>query len=423
MRILFFSHYFPPEVNAPASRTFEHCRLWAQAGHDVTVVTCAPNHPRGKIYPGYKNKLFDLEMLEGVQIARVWTFPAANEGFLLRILNYLSYMIFATLAVVRLERPDVIISTSPQLFCGLTGLLVKAIRGAPWVLEIRDLWPESIVTVGAMRKGGAIRFLEWLGSLAYRSADHIVSVTDSFVMHIAARGGAGKIDVIKNGADLEFFKLGAGNKQFKEKLGFEGRFVAAYVGTHGMAHALETVLDAAERLSNDRRIGFLMVGDGAERARLLARAETMKLENLRIVGQLPKTDMPTVWAATDVSLILLKHSDLFKSVVPSKMFEAMAMGRPIVLGVKGEACAMLEEAGAGIAITPESAEELAAAVVKLADDPELAARLGRQGSDYVREHYDRTKLARNYLDLLESVIAKSRIRKQEAGSIEDAASR
>lgn len=423
MRILFFSHYFPPEVNAPASRTFEHCRLWAQAGHDVTVITCAPNHPRGEVYPGHKNRLFHLDTLEGVRVARIWTFLAANEGFLLRILNYLSYMIFAALAAMRLERPDVIISTSPQFFCGLTGLLAKSMRGAPWVLEIRDLWPESIVTVGAMRKGFAVRFLEWLEQLAYRRADRIVSVTNSFVAHIAARGGAGKIDVIKNGADLNFFKPEAGSEEFKETLGFKGRFVAAYVGTHGMAHALDTVLDAARLLSDDRRIGFLLVGDGAERARLAQRAETMKLDNLRIAGQLPKTDMPMVWAATDASLILLKKDDLFKTVIPSKMFEAMAMERPIVLGVEGEARELLEEAGAGIAITPESGGELATAVVKLVDERELASRLGRQGGAHVREHYDRSKLARIYLDLLESVTGKSGTGKQETASAGDAASR
>ncbi len=423
MRILFFSHYFPPEVNAPASRTFEHCRLWARAGHDVTVVTCAPNHPRGEIYPGYKNRFFQLETLDGVRVARVWTFLAANEGFLLRILNYLSYMIFACFAAFRLERPDVVISTSPQFFCGLTGLLVKVTLRAPWVLEIRDLWPESIVAVGAMRKGLAVKFLEWLEQLAYHRADRIVSVTDSFVAHIAARGGAGKVAVIKNGVDLNFFKPTSESEEFKKTLGFEGRFVAAYVGTHGMAHSLDTVLDAAKLLLDDRRIGFLLVGDGAERVRLVARAGAMNLDNLRIAGQLPKTEMPRVWLATDISLILLKKDDLFKTVLPSKMFEAMAMERPIVLGVAGEARQLLEEAGAGIAITPQSAEGLAAAVVKLVDDPELAARIGHQGGAYVREHYDRAKLARTYLDLLESVVGKSGAGSQETASVEEASSR
>jgi glycosyltransferase involved in cell wall biosynthesis len=406
MHIVFFSHYYPPEVNAPASRTADHCRLWAAAGHDVTVVTSAPNHPKGVVYSGYKNRLFQREMRDGVNVVRVWTFLAANEGFLRRTLNYVSFLLSATLALLRLSRPDVYVSTSPQFFCGLTGLVAVSLRRAPWVLEIRDLWPESIVTVGAMRKGLITRSLEWIERLAYRRADRIVSVTDSFVAHIAERCQDGKtIDVIKNGVDLVLFKRGNDGETVKQRFGLAGRIVAAYVGTHGMAHHLDTVLDAADRLRGDPRIGFLLVGDGAERKRLVERAANMGLDNLRIVGQLPKADMPAIWAATDVSIILLKKSETFTKVLPSKMFEAMAMECPIVLGVEGEAKQLLEEAGAGIAITPEGVEELVAAVVRLANDPGLRQRLGRQGLAHVRASFDRTKLAGRYLDLLASVVA------------------
>lgn len=406
MRIVFFSHYYPPEVNAPASRTSEHARLWARAGHVVVVVTCAPNHPGGKLYPGYKNRLYQTETIDGVHVVRVWTFLAANEGFLRRTINYLTYALSATLAMMWLRRPDVVVSTSPQFFCGLTGLIARTMRRVPWVLEIRDLWPESIVTVGAMRKGLTVRLLERLEALAYRRADGIVSVTDSFVAHIVARGGAeGKIAVVKNGVDLSLFRRGASGEGVKRKFGLGGSFVAAYVGTHGMAHGLDTVLEAANLLRDDTRIGFLLVGDGAERERLVEKAAALKLDNLRIVGQLPKPEMPGIWAATDVSMILLRQSDTFKKVLPSKMFEAMAMGCPIVLGVEGEARELLEAAGAGIAITPESAEELAAAVVRLADDRELGARLGASGAAHVREHYDREKLAMTYIEVLEGVVA------------------
>lgn len=404
MRILFFSHYCPPEVNAPASRTSEHCRVWARAGHEVTVVTCAPNHPSGKIYPGYRNRLYQSETIDGVRVIRVWTLLAANDGFLLRTLNYVSYFVSAALLMPFLPKADVLVSTSPQFFCGLVGLVARVVKRAPWVLEIRDLWPESIVTVGAMNKGAVIRFLEAVEALAYRCADSIVSVTDSFVPHISARSGAGKIEVIKNGVDLKLFTRSADGEAVKRRFGLEGRFVAAYVGTHGMAHGLDTALDAAALLRDDPRMGFLFVGDGAERKRLVARAEEMKLDNLRIVGQLPKAEMPGVWAATDASLILLRKSDAFKKVIPSKMFEAMAMECPIVLGVDGEAKELLEEAGAGIAITPESAEELAAAVTRLADDRELGARFGASGCAHVREHYDREKLALRYLGLLEEIV-------------------
>ena len=189
MHILFLTHYFPPEVNAPASRTFEHCRAWVKAGHEVTVITCAPNHPQGKLHEGYRNRFFQVETVEGIRVVRVWTLLASNEGFSRRTLNYLTYAMSAVFAAPRVRRPDVIVSTSPQFFCGLAGMPFKWMRWAPWVLEIRDLWPESIVSVGAMKKGAAIRFLEWVERRAYANADHIVSVTDSFVDHIAQNGG------------------------------------------------------------------------------------------------------------------------------------------------------------------------------------------------------------------------------------------
>ncbi len=401
MHILFLTHYYPPEVNAPASRTSEHCRQWVRAGHKVTVVTCAPNHPTGKIYPGYRNRLLQRETIDGVEVVRVWTFLAANRGFLRRILNYLSYMTSATLALRRIESPDVVVSTSPQFFCGLTGMIAKSMRRVPWVLEIRDIWPESIVTVGAMKKGAVIRFIEWLERTAYRRADCIVSVTNSFVAHIATRCDAPeKIRVIKNGADLSLFSRSADAADAKQALGLSNKLVAAYVGTHGMAHGLDTILNAAWLTANRNDIVYLMVGDGAERQRLLERATALELDNIRIVGQWPKSDMPKVWAATDISLILLKRNDLFKTVLPSKMFEAMAMRCPIVLGVEGEAKALLDAGDAGISITPESAEELAAAVMRLADNPVLAARLGANGEAYVRAHFDRVRLAGDYLHVL-----------------------
>ncbi|ATQ66586.1 glycosyltransferase family 4 protein [Methylosinus trichosporium] len=408
MRILMLSHYYAPEVNAPASRTSEHSRAWARAGHRVTVVTCAPNHPRGKIYPGYRNWLFQREVIDGVEVVRLWTLLNANEGFLLRTLSYLSFLVAATAAAPFLPRPDVIVSTSPQFFCGLAGRVLRAVKRCPWVLEIRDLWPESIVSVGAMRKGLAIRFLEALEASAYRRADGVVVVADSFVEHVAERRRRREaIHVIKNGVDLDLFQPGDG-AEIRARFDLGDRIVAAYVGTHGMAHGLDTLLDAAALLRDDPRIGFLLVGDGAERARLVERAREMRLDNVRIVGQLPKRDMPAVWSATDVSLILLRRTETFTKVLPSKMFEAMAMARPIALGVEGEAAALLAEAGAGLAVEPENAPALAAAVRRLAEDAALRARLGAAGAEHVRRHYDRAALALRYIDVLESAVAARR---------------
>ena len=407
MRILFFSHYYTPEVNAPASRTSDHCRAWAAQGHDVTVVTCAPNHPHGKIYPGYRNRFYQSEMIDGVRVIRVWTLLAANEGFARRILNYVSYLASVVLVLPFLPRADVIVSTSPQFFCGLAGGFARLFKRAPWVLEIRDLWPESIVAVGAMKKGLAIRFLEGLEGFAYRQADAIVSVTRSFVPHIAERcGKPEKIAVLINGADLSAYVRSDNGTSVRRDLGLEGKFVGAYVGTHGLAHGLSTILDAAELLKHDPRFAFLMVGDGAERERLQAERAARGLDNVQILGQRPKADMPGFWSATDASLILLKRSDTFKKVLPSKMAEAMAMQCPIILGVEGEAKTLLEEAGAGIPIAPEDARELADAMLRLADNPALAAGYGKAGRAFADVNFDRARVAARYLDLLKDVAAR-----------------
>lgn len=406
MKILVLTHYYPPEVNAPASRLSEHARVWAQAGHDVTVVTCVPNHPTGRAYPGYRNRLWQEETRDGVRVIRLWTWLAANEGFLPRISNYVSYLLSVLLWMWRLPRADVVLSTSPQFFCGLAGWLLKRKR-RPWVLEIRDLWPESIVTVGAMKRGAAIRLLEAIERFAYRQADLVVSVTDGFVSHIRERRGEGPIAVIKNGVDLTTFTTpdAAAEAEFRSAHGLNGKFVAAYVGTHGMAHKLDTVLEAAELLRDRSDIAFLLVGDGAERERLVGEVAARGLSNVVMLGQQPKSAMPGIWAASDAALVLLRRVDTFKTVIPSKMFEAMAMACPMILGVEGEAKALMEAGGAGIAITPESATELAAAVTRLADDPAFAAQLGESGRSFVAREFDRRVLAERLLGEMQALVA------------------
>ncbi len=404
MRILALSHYYPPEVNAPASRLAEHARVWREAGHEVTVVTCAPNHPAGKLYPGHRNRLWQEETVDGIRVIRLWTFIAANEGFLPRIANYLSYLFSVLFWMGRLPHTDVVMSTSPQFFCGLAGWFLKR-RSRPWVLEIRDLWPESIVTVGAMKRGFAIRTIEKIETFAYRKADLIVSVTDGFVAHIRARRPRGEIAVIKNGVDLSRFASDpAAADAFRAEHGLTGKFVASYVGTHGMAHGLETVIRAAERLRGRDDVAFLMVGGGAEREAIKAMRDARGLTNIVMLDQLPKAAMPAVWGASDAALVLLKRVDTFKTVIPSKMFEAMALGVPMILGVEGEAKALMDEGGAGIAITPEDDADLAAAIEQLAGNPELGRQLGVSGQTFVRAQFDREQLARAYLAQFEKLV-------------------
>jgi len=401
MKILFLSHYFPPEVNAPASRTYEHCKQWVTMGNDVTVVTCAPNHPRGKVYQGYRNHLFRREQRDGIEIVRLWTYVTANEGFVKRTLNYISYMVAAILAAPFLAKADVVLSTSPQFFNGLAGYFVSRLKRACWVLEIRDLWPESIVVVGAIRNKWVIRMLEYLEMFAYRNADAIVPVTEAFKRYMVGKGiPAAKIEVVKNGVDLDFYKVDKGINPVIQELGLSGKFVASYFGTHGMAHHLETVLEAAALLRERKDILFLLAGSGAERQRLLALRENAGLENVIMLDQQPKKRMPFLWQCSNVSMVLLKKSDLFKLVIPSKIFECMAMQIPVVLGVEGESREIIEAAQSGLCIEPQNADELARCVARLADKPELCKELGQNGRRYVAEHFDRQMLAARYERLM-----------------------
>jgi glycosyltransferase involved in cell wall biosynthesis len=404
LHILFFTHYFPPEVNAPASRTFENAKRWVKEGHQVTVVTCAPNHPRGVLYFGYENRIRQWDEIDGIRVLRVITYLSANKGFLKRTLNYLSFMFSSTMLSPLAGNVDLVISTSPQFFCGMSGYWASRIKQCPWVLEIRDLWPESIIAVGAVRRRKVIDALEGLESFLYKNADHIVAVTRSFKRHIMARGApAERISVLTNGADLERYQPLPKQNSVRMELGLDGKFIASYLGTHGMAHGLGTVLRAADLLRDRENIVFLLAGDGAERENLLRQKEALKLENVLMLPQQPKERMPELLAASDASMVLLRKTDLFKTVIPSKIFEAMAMERPVILGVDGETKEIIEEADCGVCIEPENHHQLAEAVLSLYNDPALLQRLGRNGKTSVMSCYDREKLAGDYLQVLQDV--------------------
>jgi glycosyltransferase involved in cell wall biosynthesis len=408
MRILFLSHYYPPEVNAPATRTSEHCIRWARAGHDVTVVTCVPNCPTGAAYSGYQNRLRpQVEYVDGVRVVRVWTFLAANAGARRRIVNFLSYLVSAVLVGLRLPRPDVVVATSPQFFCGWAGVLVAWLRRIPFVLEIRDIWPESIQAVGALRGRLFLRLLERLERWMYRAADHIVAVGAGYRDRILLRADvADRISVITNGVDPQRFTLQDADAEFLRTWRLDGRFVCSYIGTIGMAHGLEVVLEAAKLLERQGRkdICFCLVGDGSARQRLESEAHAAGLDELVIfTGQQPKDRIPAILASSNACLVHLKKCELFETVIPSKIFETMAMGRPIIMGVRGPARDIVLESDAGLAMDPESAESLVATVTTLADNPQLTSRLGHSARQRVLADFNRDVLAGRFLRLMEAM--------------------
>ncbi|PYR01960.1 MAG: glycosyltransferase WbuB [Acidobacteria bacterium] len=403
MRILFFSHYFPPEVNAPASRTYEHCREWVAAGHEVHVITCVPSHPVGVPFRGYRPGWYQQERHDGIVVHRVWTLLAPNKGVVKRTLNYLSFMPSAVWRSLMLGRFDVLIGTSPQFFCAVATWIAASLGRTPWVFELRDLWPESIHAVGAARAYMPLKMLERLELLMYAQARSVVCVSEAFVRNLVSRGvPTSKISFVPNGVDTAMWTAGVRAKGRAKLDAGESDIIVSYIGTVGMAHDIGTVLDAARLLGRERpRLRFVIIGDGAEREALAARARAEGLDNVTFTGLVPRAEIPDYLAASDVSLVTLKPSDLFKTVLPSKMFESMAAARAIVLAVDGEARQVLERAGAGLAVAPGNAAALADAVRRLAADPELRQTLGAAGSRFVERDFSRRTWAHRYLDVLD----------------------
>lgn len=405
MNILFIADNFPPERNAQASRVYERACYWVRWGHQVTVLTCFPNFPEGKLFPGYRNRLWAEEEMGGIRVVRVKTFIAPNVGRVLRILDYLSFMISSFCAGLTLPRPDVVVTTSPQFFAAVGGCALTAVRRLPFVLEISDLWPDSIVAVGAMKRNIMLRWLEKLELFLYRRAARIVVLTPAFRENLVRRGvPPDKIDVVINGVDLQRYQPKPKDPAMIEEWGLgDTRFVIGYIGTHGMAHALENVLAAAV-LVKDPDITFLFVGTGAARTRLVAEAENRNLRNVRFVPAQPKETMPTLWAICDVALVHLRNTPLFRTVIPSKMFEAMAMGLPILLTApEGEASSIVNNEGAGICVPAEDPLALADAVCFLKENPGLLQQLAERSTN-AAPRYSRECQARNMLASLEAAL-------------------
>lgn len=413
MHVLFLTDNFPPEVNAPASRTFEHCREWVAAGHKVTVITCAPNFPQGKVFGGYRNSLWQVEEMAGITVIRVWSYITANEGFGRRIADYVSYMISALLAVPFTRRPDVIVGTSPQFFTACAAYGASLMKGVPFVFELRDLWPESIRAVGAMKHSAALEWVEKVELFLYRKATLIVSVTHSFRDNLALRGiDPAKITVVTNGIDATRFKPLPKDAALVERHGLAGKFVAGYIGTHGMAHGLEAVLNAADAirsLPDGEAFRFIFLGDGAEKAALIAQANARGLSNVIFIDSVPKDEVARYWSLLDASIIHLKRTDLFKSVIPSKLFESMGMGIPVLHGVEGESAAIVEQENVGLLFEPENAVELCARLRQLRDNPSLRLRLSENGP-VAAKRYDRKTLALTMLRHLHNISVEHSLR-------------
>jgi len=412
VKILYVSQYFSPEMGAPAARAAELAQHWTQAGHDVSVLTGFPNHPTGVVPPEWRSRLHRLthhEKVGRVDVFRTWLWPLPNRKAHERMRNYASFCLSAAVRGLSLPRPNVIIGSSPQLLVGLAACWLAFARQAPFVFEVRDLWPESLIAVGVGSENSILnKTLSAIAGFLYKHSDHVVVVTSAFKDHLVEhwRVLPEKISVVENGVETDLFAPQPvdANLSLRQQLEAEGKFLVCYVGTMGMAHGLETLLDAADQLRQEKpNVLFLLVGEGAEKERIKAIAQSRGLSNVRFLDQQPRERIPAIISASDAGLVLLKKTDVFKTVIPTKMLEFMSCARPVILGVEGQAQKIVEEAGAGIVIEPENSSALAHAIKRLAGDLSLGETLGKNGREYIVRRFSRKQTAEDYIQVLQEL--------------------
>ncbi len=408
VHILFITPYYPPEKAAPAVRISETAKLLVKRGYQVSVLTTVPNYPTGVVPSVYRGHLIQQEMMDGVRVVRVWSYTSRNKGFLRRILAQLSFGCLAPiLGGKAVGHPGVIIVESPPLFDAIAARVLAWYKRCPFIFVVSDLWPESAIQLGMLHNRLLIRLAEWLEWSTYHRASLIWAVTEGIRQSLLRRGlPAEHVFLLTNGVDTKKFRP-LSQVQARAKLGWDSRFTVLYAGTHGLSQGLATVLEAAEQLQSERDIGFVLVGDGATKADLVAQAQERGLKNVSFLEPQPHERMPLILAGADICLVPLRKVPLFEGALPSKMYEAMACARPIVLGANGEARQMAEkEAGAAIAVEPENTDALVSAIFYLFEHPEIAEALGQRGRAFVQERFDREQLATELLVHLVKLLEK-----------------
>jgi len=409
MKICVVCHYFWPEVSAPSARLKEMADCWAAEGHHVTVVTNFPNHPTGSVHPGYEGRTFMVERVGGLRILRCRTYATPNSGF---IKKTVSHLVFAWNAVRQarphLSKTDIIVVSSPTLFSAVGALVLGVHLRCPYIIEVRDLWPAIFVELGVLKNRLLIKLLEALELFLYRKSKHVVTVTKAFADDIGSRTiPARKISVIRNGVDLTRFLPGEKSQALEEEFKVRDKFVVLYIGAHGISQGLGALLEAARRLEQEKEIQFLFIGDGADKSKLVELSQGMGLKNVSFFPGESRNRMADLYRLSDICLVPLRNIPLFRTFIPSKMFEIMAAGKPIVASLEGEAAEILNQSGAARITGPEDPEAIAKAIVELKGSPDARREMGKKGRAFVERHYDRRHLARQYRELMDQVLEKA----------------
>lgn len=414
MKIRFVTPYFPPEVGAAQTRIYELAARLVSMGHEVSVLTTFPNYPSGVVPQEWRKMLFWKGTDGGICVYRVWSYAAANKGFLKRILSHLSFAAFATAFGLFSPKTEAIIIESPPLFDGFVGVIVGCLRRVPYLFTVADLWPESAVQMGALKNRVLIWLSEQIEMLFYRRSAAVLAITRGIENKLVARDiNPSKVKLFRNAVDLQFFSPNVDAADVRQTIAGACEFVVLYAGTLGMAHNLEVVLRAAAQFQDerDKQVKFVLAGDGAEKERLQTLARKMHLHNVGFLAPFPKVRMPLLLKAADCIVVSLSDLEIFRGALPTKLLEAMACAKPVVLAVAGEAAEVLAEAQAGYCVSPGNHVEIHDAILKLMREPEVASRMGNSGREYVGEHFDRDRSARQLIDLLNNLISNQKSRR------------
>ena len=407
MRILLVTQYFPPETGAAQNRLWSWVESLTQAGHDVRVLTGMPKYPQGEIFDGYKDHLFLEERQGNARVVRTWVYATKSKSFVKRLLVYFSF-VFSSIFIGawKIGKQDIVIAESPPLFLGISGFLLSRLKGAKLVLNISDLWPASAVALGILRNKALIKASISFEEFLYRKSHLITGQTKGIVENIRSRCAGRPVALIPNGVSLDTLvpaaKLGE-TQRVRGEFDLNGHFVVGYAGLHGMAQGLETILKAAEIVSGYSDIVFVLFGDGPEKPRLMRIAVQANAANVRFYSTQPASRMPQILAAWDVSLVPLRRQEIFKGALPSKMFEAMGAGVPVIVSIEGEAKTLVQESHGGICVAPEDPQAIAEAILQVYRDLKLRRSLGENAQRYVRTQYNRTTLANAFEEHLRTV--------------------
>jgi lipopolysaccharide/colanic/teichoic acid biosynthesis glycosyltransferase/glycosyltransferase involved in cell wall biosynthesis len=403
MRILLVHQAFVSPREAGGTRHFELASHCVEQGHHFTIVASDLNYltgqPAGDEPEGYGPRL------EGPRVLRAYTCPTIHRSFVWRVISFFSFMFSAVPVSLKAGPLDIVMGTSPPLFQAASAWLVAAIRRRPFLLEIRDLWPDFAIEMGVLKNPVAIRFSRWLENFLYSRATHLLVNSPAYRDYLIGKGiSENKVSLIPNGVDPGMFYPDSSGSELRREMKLQDKFVVTYAGALGLANDLTTLLKAAEALRHEPSIHFLIVGDGKERANLTSLADELKLPNVTFTGSKSKTEIPKILAASDACVAILQDIRMFRTTYPNKVFDYMAAARPTILAIDGVIRDVVESAKGGVFVPPGDSQALAATVHRLSEERNDAKRMGQSARSYVRKHFNRQQQANDFLDLLKTLV-------------------